>query len=148
MSQPLINSVKTAPISSGSNESKLLSGPGAMPIRSNPASQGSNFSMGRRGFYRATPNNGKKSPGYLLAPLYAAQNQGLNQTGKPIQNSYSYSASSYMESKKRAAIGKGTTVSTGSQIAFMQGDRNVVNSAVSKVRGGGAVAPRKRAHFA
>lgn len=149
-----VNTLPSMPISSGSNESKILSGPGAMPVRSAPpSSQDAVFSLGRKGYTRATGppatnpfNNGKKQPTYILNSLY--KNNGKKQTGKPIQTSASYSASSYMEARKRNAIGKGSRVSPGEDFAFMKRDRNVVNSALSKVRKIGAAAPPKRGFYA
>lgn len=132
----LINTLTSSPIGSGSNESKVLKGPGAMPVL-NPLTQGAVFSMGRNTFIRGTNNNGKAQPAYILKPLYSLNKNKntLKQTGKPIQTSASYSASSHIEAKKRNAIGKSSNVQgANDQIAFMKGDKNVVNHALSKVR--------------
>ena len=141
----LINTLTSSPIGSGSNESKVLKGPGAMPVL-NPLTQGAVFSMGRNTFIRGTNNNGKAQPAHILKPLYK---NNLKQTGKPIQSSASYSASSHIEAKKRNAIGQGSTVrGVNDQIAFMKGDKNVVNHALSKVRNIGASVGKKRGFFA
>lgn len=142
----IVNTLTTSPIASGSNESKVLKGPGAMPVL-NPLTQGAIFSMGRNTYIRGTNNNGKAQPAYILKPLYKKNN--LKQTGKPIQTSASYSASSHIEAKKRNAIGQGSTVrGVNDQIAFMKGDKNVVNSALSKVRNIGAAVGKKRGFYA
>ena len=144
----LINTLTSSPIGSGSNESKLLKGPGAMPVRSSPpSSQDAVFSMGRNAYTRTTSKfrfqNGKAQPSYILKPLYLTTNSTLN-TGKPIQSSMSYSASSHIEAKKRNAIGQGSTVKKANDyIAFMKGDPNVVNRSLIKVRRIGAAAPPK-----
>jgi len=150
-SSHLINTLTTNPVGSGSNESKVLKGPGAMPVHSNPSSV---FGIGRNAYRRTTSalrhNNGKAQPAYILKPFYN-QNKTLNlkQTGKPIQSSASYSASSHIEAKKRNAIGQGSSVrGVNDQLAFMKGDKNVVNSALTKVRNVGAAVGKKRGFFA
>ena len=149
---PLVNTLTTNAIASGSNESKVLKGPGAMPVRSAPpSSQDAGFSMGRNAYIRATSQfrfqNGKAQPAYILKPLYSNSNK--KQTGKPIQSSASYSASSHIEAKKRNAIGQGSRVAgRNDELAFMKGDRNVVNSSLARVRNIGAVAGKKRGFFA
>lgn len=148
----LVNTLTSNPIANGNNESKVLKGPGAMPVRSAPpSSQDAVFSIGRNTYIRATSRfrfqNGKAQPAYILKPLYPTSNQ--KQTGKPIQSSASYSASSHIEAKKRNAIGQGSRVSgINDEYAFMKGDRNVVNSALAKVRNIGAAAGKKRGFFA
>jgi len=153
-SSHLINTLTTNPVGSGSNESKVLKGPGAMPVHSNPSSKDAVFGIGRNAYRRTTSalryNNGKAQPAYILKPFYN-QNKNLNlkQSGKPIQSSASYSASSHIEAKKRNAIGQGSSVrGVNDQLAFMKGDKNVVNSALTKVRNVGAAVGKKRGFFA
>lgn len=140
---PLINTLTTNPIGSGSNEAKILKGPGAMPIHK-AVTQNAVFSMGRNAYIRSNGkypfNNGKAQPAYILKPLYAAT---LEKTGKPIQSSYSYSASSHIEAKKRNAIGQGSNVKPNKNYLFMKSDKNVVNSSLIKVRRAGGAAPPK-----
>lgn len=148
----LINTLTSSPIGSGCNESKVLKGPGAMPVRSAPpSSQEAVFSMGRNAYSRSTSQyrfqNGKAQPAYILKPLYSNSNK--KQSGKPIQSSASYSASSHIEAKKRNAIGQGSRVTeTNDKLAFMKGDRNVVNSSLARVRNIGAAVGKKRGFFA
>ena len=150
----LVNTLTSSPIGSGCNESKVLKGPGAMPVRSAPpSSQEAVFSMGRNAYTRTTSQyrfqNGKAQPAYILKPLYSSTNQKQKQTGKPIQSSASYSASSHIEARKRNAIGQGSRVTgTNDKLAFMKGDRNVVNSSLARVRNIGAAAGKKRGFFA
>ena len=147
---PLINTLTSSPIGSGCNESKVLKGPGAMPVRSAPpSSEDAVFSMGRKTYIRATSQflfqNGKAQPAFILKPLYSNKKQ----SGKPIQSSASYSASSYIEARKRNAIGQGSRVTgRNDELAFMKGDRNVVNSSLAKVRNIGAAVGKKRGFFA
>lgn len=148
----IVNTLTTSPIASGSNESKVLKGPGAMPVHSNPSSKDAVFGIGRNAYRRTTSalrhNNGKAQPAYILKPFYN-QNNNLKQSGKPIQSSASYSASSHIEAKKRNAIGQGSSVrNANDQLAFMKGDKNVVNSALAKVRNVGAAVGKKRGFFA
>ena len=149
---PLINTLTSSPIGSGCNESKVLKGPGAMPVRSAPpSSEDAVFSMGRKTYIRATSQflfqNGKAQPAFILKPLYSNSNK--KQSGKPIQSSASYSASSYIEARKRNAIGQGSRVTgRNDELAFMKGDRNVVNSSLAKVRNIGAAVGKKRGFFA
>jgi hypothetical protein len=147
----LVNTLTSSPIGSGCNESKVLKGPGAMPIHT--LSQQAVFSMGRNAYTRTTSQyrfqNGKAQPAYILKPLYSSMNHKQKQTGKPIQSSASYSASSHIEAKKRNVIGQGSRVTgTNDELAFMKGDRNVVNSSLAKVRNIGAAAGKKRGFFA
>ena len=151
-SSHLINTLTTNPVGSGSNESKVLKGPGAMPVHSNPSSKDTVFGIGRNAYRRTTSalrhNNGKAQPAYILKPFYN-QNNNLKQSGKPIQSSASYSASSHIEAKKRNTIGQGSSVrGVNDQLAFMKGDKNVVNSALTKVRNVGATVGKKRGFFA
>ena len=124
-----------------------------MPVRSAPpSSQEAVFSMGRNAYARSTSQyrfqNGKAQPAYILKPLYTASNK-IKQTGKPIQSSASYSASSHIEAKKHNAIGQGSRVNgKNDELAFMKGDRNVVNSSLARVRNIGTAVGKKRGFFA
>ena len=149
----LVNTLTSTPIGSGCNESKVLKGPGAMPVRSAPpSSQDAEFSMGRNAYTRTTSKfrfqNGKAQPAYILKPLYTASNT-KKQTGKPIQSSASYSASSHIEARKRNAIGQGSRVNgRNDEYAFMKGDQNVVNHSLAKVRNIGSAVGKERGFFA
>lgn len=59
----------------------------------------------------------------------------------------SYASSDIIAQKRRIAIGKNTTrlgIQEGTITSYTSFDKNTVNSAIAKVRGGGAVAPPKK----
>lgn len=121
------------------NKIAFKKGNNAMPSKFHPMAQGNLFSMNRNAFIKNKngPSNRKATPRYLLKSSY---NNKLV-TGKPIQSSYSYSASSYTASKRMNAIGFNTKSQPA--IAFDKQDPNTVNSALKKVRNKGSVVPKK-----
>ena len=79
-----------------------------MPMQ-NPNTNSIIFAMNRYSYLRTVntlsyTNNGKALPAFQLQNIIDKSNNII--TSKPVQSSSSYSASSYIESKRRNAIGK------------------------------------------
>jgi len=125
-----------------------------MPINPGFSATDNLFSMNRKSYYKtvernplienASTNNGKKEPAYLLRPLYTSNNCQLGSCGKPIQTSYSYSASSYIEAKKRNAIGISSKGQQNKPLAFSNINKNDPKHARQYVRNIGYAAPAKK----
>jgi hypothetical protein len=101
----------------------------AMPFKPNTMEQGSRFSNSRM-IYRSTVNN----------------TNNTNNTNKKISNNQWLSSDSYINLKKSKAIGKSSTkqgLPKDALLSFKNYDVNVINSKLSKVRGGGYVVPKK-----
>lgn len=132
---------------------------GGMPAHFYPMYNGNVFSMNRSSYARTATthdtNNGKALPAYKVKQLIftsnyqchpaprVGRNRYVPECGKPIQSSTSYSASSYIDAKKRNAIGKSSMI-IPNKIAYGGIDRNTSRHALQKARNGGCVAPAKK----
>ena len=132
---------------------------GGNPAHFYPMAQGNLFSANRASYARTATtqdtNNGKALPRYKVKKLMFStnyqcrpaprlgHNRHVQECGKPIQSSSSYTASSYIDAKKRNAIGKSSMI-IPSKIAFGGIDRNTSRHALQKARNGGCIAPAKK----
>ena len=125
MSQ-LINTLTARPVIGGLNQPKILYGNKAMPQHSYPSDKSNTFSMGRQSYFRV-----------VRTMQYSPYINNVK-TNKPLESS------SYIDIKKRNAIGKGSTTINNGPIAFMNQNKNDVRHSLNKVRRIGAAAPPKK----
>lgn len=105
----------------------ILEGQHSMPIKDSTSDGTSTFEMGRRIYLKSKPAES------------TVTNESLQKKWLGNRDS-----SGVTESRRNRAIGKGSTLTT--PISFTSGNRvsNTVIDALSRVRGGGAVAPAKK----
>ena len=118
-----------------------------MPQKSLTSDNQTSFVLGRRAFFNKTylsheSNNLSKNLNYSTTQY---NNNILKQTSKPLENK---SSDLRTQRLRLAAIGSGSSKlkDSNDQVSFVKknGDLNYVNTALSRVRGGGSVAPKKR----
>ena len=100
-----------------------------MPFKPNTMTQGSEFSTARAGYIN------KVTRRYRYKDSAYSKNKAV-----PT------SSSQLIESRRMRAIGKSSTkqgLSTDAKLSYRSQDTSFRNSAVRRVRGGGAVAPKK-----
>jgi hypothetical protein len=114
-----------------SNKS-ILKGKGAMPIHPTPSSSNGFFSRNRYAYSRIVK---KPSDVKLPVPRSCGSINGFNKVGD---------SSTRTMMKRINAVGKTTVNVNGGNISFSNVNRNTVNSALSRVRGGGTVSPKKK----
>ena len=136
-----------------------------MPFKPDTMDQGNNFSLGRMAFMRMNTKMSSKPPtateitesiskgngggngftGGLITKMgnLSAINKMVGKGGKNWAG-----ASDYTQNKRLNAIGKGSMGNTNKPIAnssFIGQDQTSVKTAIWKARGGGSVAPKKKA---
>ena len=106
-----------------------------MPKKPDTMTQGNPFSLGRKSFTLAFAREKRVSEIYKnnarLKPY---------QLGKGIP----LSSSQYVNKRKAVALGKSSIPATNVELNNYSKDKTSRNSAVSRVRGGGSVAPKKK----
>lgn len=118
-----------------------------MPQKSLTSDNQTSFVLGRRAFFNKTylshkTENLSKNLDYSIKQY---NNNILKQTSKPLENK---SSDLRTQRLRLATIGSGSSKlkDSNDQVSFVKkdGDVNYVNTALSRVRGGGSVAPKKR----
>jgi hypothetical protein len=133
------------PLREGIINNKQTSVAKGMPFKPDSMDQGNVFSIGRMAFARmntkmsAKPSTAAelKATNQLTSPNLVVGKGGKNWSG----------ASSYTENKRRIAIGKGSmnTFPVNTTLtSFSAQDKNTLNHAIAKCRGGGCIAPKKK----
>jgi hypothetical protein len=161
-SRSSISGPASIPLHEGIINNKKTSVAKGMPFKPDTMDQGNVFSIGRMAFARMNTKMSAKPP--TVAEIKATKSGfggsgftgGLVTTANRL-NSQSLlvgkggknwsGASSYIENKRRIAIGKGsmnTFPVTTELTSFSAQDKNTLNHAISKCRGGGCVAPKKK----
>jgi len=127
------------------NESKIISK--VMPKKFSSSDGTTSFMLGRRAFsekiHKSYVNDVITSQGYFSNEYSSKLNiKSSNVYAKPLVN---YSSSSRIQILRLMAIGRGSTSlkNNSDTITFGKEDNNYVNNTLSRVRGGGSVAPKK-----
>ena len=94
-----------------------------MPFKPATMTQGSEFAMGRQGYINDI---------YIQQTLLAKKKKFNNSSGEQTNK------------RKMTAIGKSSVNQNNNLMAFSGSDNATVNTALSKCRGGGCVAPPKK----
>lgn len=116
---------------SKSNNNGILKSYMAMPFKPNTMTQGSEFTNSRNIYIESVQNI----------------NTITNTKSNLIRNNGWLSSDSYIQRKKAKAIGKSSTkqgLPKDAELSYKNTDRNIRNSTLARVRGGGCVAPKKK----
>ena len=116
---------------SRANNNGVLTSYMAMPFKPNTMTQGSEFTNSRNIYIESIQN----------------VNTTTNTRSNLISNNGWLSSDSYIQRKKASAIGKSSTkqgLPIDAPLSYKNTDRNIRNSRLARVRGGGCVAPKKK----
>ena len=106
-----------------------------MPFKPSSMTQGSEFAIGRKCYI-----NNIGSP--------SGSQQYIQQTQFSKKKNFNNSSGEQTNKKKMNAVGKSsintTNINTQNLMAFSASDNTSVNSALTKCRGGGCIAPKKK----
>ena len=108
---------------------------GTMPSKPNTMTQGNPFSLGRKSFTLAFAKEQKVSEIYKNSERLKPYHMGK---GVPL------ASSQYVNKRKAVALGKSSIPQSNLSLNFYNKDNTSRNSALSRVRGGGSVAPKKK----
>ena len=120
----------TLPAASATRSGEIINngigqGGASMPFKPNTVASGTRFSMFRMSAIRAYADN---APASGVKPAVSQSMDG----------------GSYIERKKALATKPGRAAPTSQSVAFKSVETNSARSALSRVRGGGSVAPKKK----
>lgn len=116
---------------SKSNNNGILTSQMAMPFKPNTMTQGSEFTNYRNIYVESIQNS----------------NTTTNTRNNLISNNGWLSSDSYIQRKKAKAIGKSSTkqgLPLNAPLSYKNTAKNIRNSSLARVRGGGCVAPKKK----
>ena len=116
---------------SKANNNGVLKSYMAMPFKPNTMTQGSEFTNSRNIYVESVENI----------------NTITNTRSNLISNNGWLSSDSYIQRKKAKAVGKSSTkqgLPIDSALSYKNTDKNIRNSRLSRVRGSGYIAPKKK----
>jgi hypothetical protein len=116
------------------NNNKITNVKGGMPFKPDIMTQGNDFNMGRQVYISNSIIDLNKN---------TIRNPPSNSVGLGLKK-FNQSSGEYVSSRKMNAVGKSSINTQSPQMSFSSKDQNLVNSALSRVRGGGCVAPKKK----
>ena len=124
----------------------LLKGQNAMPQKDSTSDNQNSFSMDRHTYYNSWTNQPTNTK--LMPPKYGMDGKSVFDGSHSINQkkwSGSRDASEIVRRNRVASVGLGSFNNNGQALSFeSHANTNIVNSALSRVRGGGAVAPVKK----
>ena len=116
---------------SRANNNGVLTSYMAMPFKPNTMTQGSEFTNSRNIYVESVQN----------------VNTTTNTRSNLISNNGWLSSDSYIQRKKARAVGKSSTkqgLPRDAPLSYKNTAKNIRNSSLARVRGGGCVAPKKK----
>ena len=119
------------------NNNKITNVQGGMPFKPDNMTQGNDFTMGRQVYISNSIIDINKD---------VMRNPPSSKVGLGLKK-FNQSAGEHISARKMNAVGKSSLNRQTSQqtpMSFSSKDQNLVNSALSRVRGGGCVAPKKK----
>jgi hypothetical protein len=109
------------------------------PFKPDTMSQGSAFSNSRL-IYKKTQDINRAS-----TILKFSKTTGTKLTAYSLNKSTPSSSSQHIQSRRARAVGKSSIITTrDTTMGYKNYDKNDVRSAISRTRGGGSVAPKKK----
>jgi hypothetical protein len=152
-----INNIHNVPISIKQEVNNgILSTKNAMPQKNNTSDNQSSFSMDRKAYensFTLNPSITKNNPAYYtIGGFNNTSRRNLKvfdgtSTAKQKQWYGNRDASEIIRKNRVNSVGLGSLNSQGQSLNFeSHANVNIVNDALRRVRGGGAVAPKKKNH--
>ena len=116
------------------NNNKITNVKSGMPFKPDSMTQGNDFNMGRQVYISNSIIDLNKN---------TIRNPPSNSVGLGLKK-FNQSSGEYVSARKMNAVGKSSINTQTTPMSFSSKDQNLVNSALSRVRGGGCVAPKKK----